>query len=284
MNLDEVRRFTFAATEHDYSWKDSILYALGLGYGADPLDADDLAFVYERGLRAVPTMCNTLAHPGFWLDRPELGIDWVKVLHAEQAVTIHAPLPASGTVRGDYEIVSVVDKGADKGAILTLEKRLSDRETGDQLATVTTAVFLRGDGGQGGFGAAPEPVPALPDDAPDAIVDLPTLPQAALIYRLSGDVNPLHVDPAVAAKAGFRQPILHGLATMGVAARALLRARCDNDPARFGGMSVRFSSPVYPGETIRTEVYDAPGAVRFRCRVVERNIVVLDRGVLSLRG
>jgi acyl dehydratase len=284
VKLDLVQRHSIPETDHSYGWKDTILYALGLGYGSDPLQENELPFVYERGLQAVPTICNTLAHPGFWLDTPSLEIDWIKVLHAEQSIEMHQPLPPEGAVRGAYEIISVVDKGADKGAILTLEKRLSDIASGQLLCTVTTSVFLRGDGGQGGFGPAPAAPGALPDAAPDETLDLATLPQAALIYRLSGDVNPLHADPRVATKAGFRQPILHGLATMGIAARALLRARCDNDPARLGSMFVRFSSPVYPGETLRTEIFDTAEGIRFRCRAVERDVVVLDRGSLGLKG
>lgn len=284
MKLEQVQRFSIRETDHAYGWKDTILYALGLGYGSNPLDESELPFVYERGLQAVPTICNTLAHPGFWLDTPALEIDWIKVLHAEQGIEMHEALPPEGAVRGAYEITSVVDKGADKGAILTLQKRLSDIATGRLLCTVTTSVFLRGDGGRGGFGAPPAAPGALPNRAPDETVDLATLPQAALIYRLSGDVNPLHADPRVASKAGFCQPILHGLATMGIAARALLRARCDNDPSLFGSMFVRFSSPVYPGETIRTEIFDTAEGVRFRCRVVERDVVVLDRGSLGLKG
>ena len=283
MQLEKVRGFAICETEHAYSWKDSILYALGLGYGSDPLDETELPFVYERGaLKAVPSICNTLAHPGFWLDTPALEIDWVKVLHAEQSFVMHAPLPPEGKVRGSYAITSVEDKGAEKGAILTLEKRLRDAETGEVYYTVITSVFLRGDGGQGGFGAAPAPAPALPDGEPDLVVDLETSPQMALLYRLNGDVNPLHADPKVAVKAGFRQPILHGLATMGVATRALLRAVCDNDPSRLGSMFVRFSSPVYPGETIRTEIYRSDDTVRFRCRVIERDVVVLDRGSATI--
>jgi acyl dehydratase len=149
---------------------------------------------------------------------------------------------------------------------------------------VTTSIFLRGDGGQGGFGEPPAPAEKLPDGMPNHVVDIETLPQMALLYRLNGDLNPLHADPAVAAKAGFRQPILHGLATMGIAARALLRALCGNEPSRLTGMFVRFSSPVYPGETIRTEIFDAPNGPRFRCRVVERDVVVLDRGYVSVTG
>ncbi|MFN3727642.1 MAG: MaoC/PaaZ C-terminal domain-containing protein [Allosphingosinicella sp.] len=283
MNLEQVQSFSIPETDHAYTWKDTILYALGLGYGSDPLDEAELPYVYERGLQAVPTICNTLAHPGFWLDTPALEIDWVKVLHAEQSIEMHEPLSPDGAVRGSYEIVSVVDKGADKGAILTLEKRLTDIASGRLLCTVATSVFLRGDGGQGGFGPPPATATALPDRVPDETVDIATLPQAALVYRLSGDVNPLHADPRVATKAGFRQPILHGLATMGVAARALLRARCGSDPARLGSMFVRFSRPVYPGETIRTEIFDTADGIRFRCRVVERDVVVLDRGSLGLK-
>jgi acyl dehydratase len=285
VQLDRIRAFKIPETDHEYGWKDTILYALGLGYGSDPLDLAELPFVYERGaLKAVPSICNTLAHPGFWLDAPELEIDWVKVLHAEQSLIMHHPLPPEGKVRGSYAITSVLDKGADKGAILTLEKRLADAVTGRDYYTVVTSVFLRGDGGQGGFGDAPEPAAALPAGAPDQIVDLSTSPQMALLYRLNGDVNPLHADPKVAAAAGFRQPILHGLATMGIATRAVLRAVCDNDPARLGAMFVRFSSPVYPGETIRTEIYRSGDTVRFRCRALERDVVVLDRGSATIAG
>ena len=282
MDLDKIKRFKIPDTYHSYNWKDTVLYALGLGYGSDPMDADDLHFVYERDLMTVPSICNTLAHPGFWLNTPELSIDWIKVLHAEQGFVMHRPLPPAGTVRGSYEIRSIADKGAEKGAILTFEKTLIDCESKALFCSVTTAVYLRGDGGQGGFGMPPAALPALPERAPDIILDLPTLPQMALIYRLNGDTNPLHADPAVALKAGFERPILHGLATMGVATRALLRAVCNRDPARLLDMHVRFSSPVYPGETIRTEIYRLDGGVGFRCRALERGKVVLDRGRATL--
>jgi acyl dehydratase len=283
LNLDKVRKFAIPQTDVAYGWKETILYSLGLGYGSDPLDDDELRFVYEKNLLVAPSMCNTLAHPGFWLNTPDLGIDWVSVLHAEQSFTMHNPLPPQGDVRGTYRVLSVEDKGAEKGALLTYEKRLTDRNTNDLYYTVVTSVFLRGDGGQGGFGAAQVPAPPLPDREPDLVIDIATLPQTALLYRLNGDVNPLHADPQVAAQAGFKQPILHGLATMGVATRALVRGVCGNDPKRLGSMFVRFSSPVYPGETIRTEIFEAPGQTRFRCRVVERGVTVLDRGAASVR-
>lgn len=284
LELDRLRNWRLSAIDHEYTAKDTILYALGLGFGADPADEADLRFVYEDGLKAIPAMCNTLAHPGFWLRSPELGIDWVRMLHGEQAFVIHRPLPVAGHVRGEYEILSVEDKGATRGAVLTLEKRLVDRKDGTLFCTVTTTIFLRGDGGQGGFGEAPAPPPAIPDASPDLVVDIAILPQAALIYRLSGDYNPLHASPAVARAAGFDRPILHGLCTMGVAARALLRGLCDNDPDRLSAMFVRFSSPVFPGETLRTEIFRGQDAVRFRCRVLERDLLVLDRGTAEIRS
>ena len=282
MNLDLLEGFKLEDKIHDYSARDSILYALGLGYGGDPTDAGQLHFVYEDGLKAVPSMCNTICHPGFWIDRPELQIDWVKVLHAEQSFEIHSAIPAEGHMRGEYSVVSVEDKGAEKGAIMRMQKLLKDHASGVLCATVTQTLFLRGDGGQGGFGSPPAAGAALPDGMPDITLDIPTLPQMALIYRLSGDLNPLHASPAVARKAGFDRPILHGLCTMGIAARALLEGVCFQQPERLLSMSVRFSKPVFPGETIRTEIFRDGTSVAFRCRSVERDLIVLDRGRATL--
>ncbi|WP_176599177.1 MULTISPECIES: MaoC/PaaZ C-terminal domain-containing protein [Sphingobium] len=282
MNLDILQQFKLDDKSHDYDAKDTILYALGLGYGSDPVNEDQLAFVYEKGLKAVPSMCNTIAHPGFWIDRPELGIDWVKVLHAEQAFEIHSPIPAEGQMRGEYAVVSVEDKGAEKGAIMKMQKRLFDRDTGTLYATVKQTLFLRGDGGQGGFGDAGPPLAPLPEGEPASVTDIATMPQIALVYRLSGDLNPIHASPSVARKAGFDRPILHGLCTMGLAARAVISAMCGGDPARLRAMNVRFSKPVYPGETIRVEFFPDGDVVRFRCRSVERDLIVIDRAVANI--
>lgn len=282
MNLELLQTYEIGSRDHDFKPADAILYALGLGYGSDPLDEGQLQFVYEGGLKAVPSICNTIAHPGFWIDRPELGIDWVKVLHAEQAFVIHSTIPPQGRMRGDYSVVSVEDKGADRGAMMRMEKKLSDRDTGELYATVTQTLFLRGDGGQGGFGEIPAAAPAVPDREPEMVSEIATLPQTALIYRLSGDLNPLHASPAVARKAGFDRPILQGLCTMGIAARAIIELACEQQPERLKSMSVRFSKPVFPGETIRTELYRDGSSVGFRCRSVERGLVVLDRGLASV--
>jgi len=282
LDLQAIRRFRITPIEHRYGVKDSILYALGLGYGADPTDPAHLQFVYEKQPRAVPSICVVLAHPGFWVKAPELGLDWLKLLHGEQAFTLERPIPPEGVVRGEYEILAVEDKGAARGAVMHVAKRLYDAASGDLIATVTSVYMLRGDGGQGGFGEAPPPPEPLPDAAPDLAVDIPTLPQAALIYRLSGDMNPIHADPEAAAKAGFPRPILHGLCSLGLATRALIDTVAGGDPARLKSVSLRFSKPVFPGETLRVELFRTPDGARFRARVVERDAIVLDRGAATV--
>lgn len=286
MDIDVLRRFRFDETRQSYSKRDSILYALGLGFGDDPLSLDDLRFTYEQDLLAVPAMVNILAHPGMWVQRPELRLGWQKLLHAEQRFDILRPLPPQGEVRAKYRVTGVVDAGAAKGAWLYLRKDLSDAD-GQPVARVCSTYLLRGDGGCGMFGAPEPALAALPQRAPDHVIDQPTLPQQALLYRLSGDMNPLHASPDVARQAGFDRPILHGLCTMGIACRALISALCPGAPERLRHMSLRFSSPVYPGETIQTQIFDlGDGGVGFRSRVVERDVIVLDRGraVLSPAG
>ena len=278
MDIDKIRTMTIDPIVQTYDKRDTILFALGLGYGADPLNEAELPFVYEKELRCIPAYANVLCHPGFWAQRPEFGIDWVKILHAEQDLTVHAPLPPTGAIRGEYSVAGIEDKGEGRGALLHQEKDLYDEATGAHLATVRSTLFLRGNGGEGAFGKAMPPAQPVPDRAPDLVVEIPTLPRQALIYRLSGDWNPLHADPAIATKAGFTAPILHGLCTNGIANRAILSAYCENDVARFKGMFVRFSKPVMPGETIRIEFFEeGAGTLRFRAIAVERGEVVLDR-------
>jgi len=282
IDYDKLKNWHFPDLEHRYEAKDTILYALGVGCGADPMDRSELPFVYEDGLKALPTMAVVLGYPGFWLKDPDTGVDWRKILHGEQGLVIHKPLPASGTVIGRTRVTEIVDKGPGKGALLYSDREVFDKATGDLLATLTSTTFIRGEGGFGGpSGPAPEPH-ALPERAPDLAVDLKTLPQAALIYRLSGDYNPLHADPDVATAAGFERPILHGLCTYAVAGRAVLKACCGNDPSRLRRFDLRFSAPVLPGETVRTEIWRDGSRVSFRARVVERDIVVLNNGLAEV--
>lgn len=278
LNIDAIAALALPDAVQETSHRDTIIYALGLGYGEDPLNTRELPFVYEKALRTVPTLANILCHPGFWAQDPQYGIDWVKVLHAEQAFAIHAPIPPKGTIRGVTRISGVEDKGADKGALVHQVKELYDADAGTHLASVRQTLMLRGNGGQGAFGQAEDQPGALPGGDPHAVVEIPTRPGLALLYRLNGDWNPLHADPAIAAKAGFDRPILHGMCSLGLAARAIIQHFCDYDPDRLKSMFVRFSRPVMPGETLRFEFFEeAVGKLRFRARVAERDVVVLDR-------
>jgi acyl dehydratase len=264
-------------TRHRLTARDTILYALGIGEEA-------LRFTYETGLQALPMMAVTLAYPGFFWRQPEFGADWQRILAGEQSVTIHRPLPVEGAFIGRTRFLGIEDKGPDRGAVVMVERTITD-EAGTLHATDRRTAFLRGDGGCGSAGAAvPRPDPAPADRAPDAVVTIATASNQALIYRLSGDLNPLHVDPEVARAGGFERPILHGLCTYGVAGRALLQAIADNDPTRLVRLDARFSSPVYPGETIETRIWrEGASGARFECRVAERDVRVLTHGYAELK-
>jgi acyl dehydratase len=272
----KLRNWTFRDIEHAYSEKDTMLYALGLGCGFDP---GDLKFVYERGLVALPTMAVVLAHYGNWLESEDSTVDYRKVLHGEQYLTLHRPLAPSASVIGRGRIVDLFDKGKERGAVLYAERTLFDKASGAPIATMTSAAMLRGDGGFGGRPGPQPPPHGLPDRPPARQLDIKTYANSALIYRLSGDRNPLHADPDAATAGGFKAPILHGLCTFGVAGRAIVKACCEGDPARLKSLQVRFSAPVYPGETIRTEMWPDGGEVGFRARVLERDVVVLNNGL-----
>ncbi len=283
IDYQRLKNWPFPEIEHSYRARDTMLYALGLGYGADPMDRDQLRFVYEEGLKALPTMAVVLAGPGAWSTNPETGINWKMVLHGEQGVVLHRPLPPAGTVVARTVIDEIIDKGAGRGALIYSHRDIRNKETGELLASLASTSFLRGDGGFGGPSGPTKPVHALPERAPDLVVDIATLPQTALIYRLSGDYNPLHADPEIAKAVGFPRPILHGLCTFGIAGHALLRAVCGYDPARLKGMQVRFSAPVFPAETIRTEIWrEGRGRFGFRCKAVERDVIAINNGLAEV--
>jgi acyl dehydratase len=282
LDPDALKATVFPDLEHTYTARDTMLYALGIGLGFDPLDANQLRFVYEKNLQAMPTMAVVLGYPGFWMQRPETGIDWVKVVHGEERLCIHHPIPPSGTVVGRMRVTAVIDKGRDKGALVVTRRDVHDKATDKLLATVEHVTFCRGDGGCGGDDSLPTALPAVPQTPPPLSCELPTLPQTALIYRLVSDYNPLHADPEIAAKAGFPKPILHGLGTYGVAAHALLRTLCDYDPARLKRFDCRFSSPFFPGERLVTEMWPEGNTISFQSRSAERDVVVLAHGVAEI--
>lgn len=277
-DADFLTRYSFPESRQSYTERDTILYALGLGFGSRPTDPKHLQFTYEAGLKALPTMAVVLAHPGFWAANPDLGIDWARMLQSGQGLTVHRSLPVKGEVIGRGRIAKVLDRGPGRGALLHYERDVIDAASGDLLATVRQTLTCRGNGGFGGPQAEPSHPHPMPKRAPDFVSKIKTLPQLALIYRLSGDVNPLHVDPATARKAGFDAPILHGLATYGLAASAMFEQVCDFDPARFQAFDARFTAPVFPGETIQTEIWVDGPVVSLRARSVERDKLVIDNG------
>lgn len=281
MNLDRLLNIRFPEQRVAYTRRDTMLYGLGVAACQDPLDEAQLRFVYEGALQALPSMASVLAHPGFWIKEPELEVDWVKLVHAEQSLTLAIPLPPAGEVIGNYRITGVLDKGPQTGALMYFEKTLHGAD-GTFLGAVNSTYFLRGDGGCGNWGERGKEFEPPPPYPATGSLNVPTLPIAALIYRLSGDYNPLHADPAVARQAGFDKPILHGLCTYGIACQSLVHALCSGDAARLRGLGARFTKPVFSGETIRTEYWTAGGAVKFRSLSVERNEVVLDRGYAIL--
>ena len=272
----------FPTIRQTYTEKDCMLYALGVGMGIDPLDEDCLRFVYEDNLKVLPSQSVMMAHPGFWAKEEDTGIDWVKVLHAGQDIIHHKELPASGTIEATTKITEVTDKGQRIGALIVSERIVRDVETGDDLCTLITTILARGNGGFGTEKKLSSKKNMSLSRDPDFMCDLPTIPQQALIYRLSGDFNPLHASPEIARSANFKIPILHGLCTLGIAAHALLKTCCDYDPERFRRMSVRFSAPVYPGETIRTEIWKGENNLTFRCKSLEQGKVVINNGYLEI--
>lgn len=282
---ETLKNWQFPEIEHRYTAEDSMFYALAVGLGADPIDERQLAFVNDTTPGtplALPTMAVVLGYPGSWMTDARSGIDYSMIVHGEESVVLHKPLPASGTVVSRHRVTRVVDKGAGKGATVTYDKELLDKASGEKLATVTHTTFCRGDGGFAARDGVSDPSPAsppkVPQREPDLVCELRTLPQQALLYRLCADRNPLHSEPAAARKAGFERPILHGLGTYGVAGHALLASLCDYDPRRLKSLFARFSAPLFPGETVRFEMYREGDGIAFRARVKERDRVVLDYG------
>lgn len=282
----EPRTFT-------YGDKDVMLYALGIGMGRDPMDERELPFVYEKVLKVVPTAATVLAasagrragaqaveqKPGLRVSQ----LNYLMVVHGEQKVELHKPLPLTGSFTAQGRTVGAFDKGKDKGAVVVNETIWTD-EKGEKVATLTGSTFARGDGGFGGPSeGAPEPH-AVPTRKPDISVPIETRPDQALLYRLNGDRNPLHSDPDVAKRAGFPRPILHGLCTYGITCRAVLQEICDYDPEQILSHQARFSAPVFPGDIVTVDLWKDGDVVSFEARVLDRGATVIRNGKTVLRG
>lgn len=274
-------RLDIAPVRHAYTARDTILYALGIGFGSDPLDETHLRHVVETGLRAFPTMAVTL---GFLSVRSiPLAIDYGRMVHAEQELELFEALPVAGDVTGKTRIASLIDRGP-KGALLRFERDIVDAGTERLLARSAMTVLCRADGGFGGPVTDVAPPRRHPDRPADLTRTLATLPQQALIYRLSGDVNPLHADPEAARRAGFERPILHGLATFGIVGRAVTEAvHAAGRPADLKFLQGRFLAPVYPGDTLQVELWDDADGWTLRASVPARQSVVFGHGVARTR-
>ena len=278
LNANALREWTFEPRHQTYTDRETLLYALSIGFGADPIDARELPFVYERDLKAVPTMAAVLCHLGAWTVDPRTGITRSKVVHGEQRLTFHAPLPPAAHLVANSRVIGAEDKGADKGALVHVERVISNADTNEPLVTIVQTSFCRADGGFGdSFGPTFTPH-ALPERAADLVVDTATRLDAALLYRLNVDRNPLHVDPEAALRAGFPRPILHGLCTYGIGARLVIAHLLDYAPERLKTFDVRFSSAVFPGETLSFEFWRDGDVVSFQAFVRERGKKVLDNG------
>ncbi|ASM75312.1 MaoC like domain protein (plasmid) [Pseudosulfitobacter pseudonitzschiae] len=277
IDRNHLMNFNIPEVRQSYGPRDVAQYALSIGMGQDPMDMPQLSYVggLQDDIRVMPAIANVLGHPGFWLSDPATGVDALRLVHGEQGMTVHAPIPVAATIRAKTRVTGLIDKGEGRGALLYSEKEIFDDATGAHLATCRGTTFLRGDGGFGGPSDTAKPVHQLPETAPDHVFETSTRPEQALIYRWNGDTNPLHLDPRVAEGAGFERPILHGLCTFGCAAHALLATLCDYDAARFGAMDARFTAHVFPGETLRTEVWKDGS---FRTCAVERDKVVIGNG------
>jgi acyl dehydratase len=277
LHYETLKKWKIKDIERTYTAKDTILYALGVGIGQNPLDESQLQFILEDRLRALPAMSVVLAYPPLWYWEAGTTVDPVKVVHAEQGYVMHRPLPISGTVIGQTKITDVIDKGISVGALLRSENQLIDKKDQSLICTVTSASMARGDGGCGGDSDNQKEY-EFPSGLPDAQISISTLPQAALLYRLSGDFNPLHADPKHALKAGFSRPILHGRMSFGLANWALIQAFCPTQPELLIEMSARFAKPVIPGETLLTKMWRKDKKIWFCSEIVASNKSVLTRG------
>jgi acyl dehydratase len=279
IKYDELMALKNLGQKYAYSDREVMLYAYGIGMGADPLDEKELAFVNEatatpRALKVVPTFASVAA----WGAGPgEMNLNRVMVVDGERDITFHQPLPVAANLLVDSRVLAVFDKGKDKGAVIRHQTVLKN-EKGEELATLVASRFARGDGGFGGPSEGqPEPH-QVPTRSPDKSIDISTRADQALIYRLCGDRNPLHSDPEFAKRAGFPRPILHGMCTFGITCRGILQTYADYDPTAFRQHAARFSAPVYPGETVTLDMWKDCDVISFEARVKARSAVVIKSG------
>ncbi|MDB5988021.1 MAG: hypothetical protein JWR16_3074 [Nevskia sp.] len=279
-DYQRIKHWPIAPVSEDYDRQACAEFARGVGAGLAPAYAE-LEAPYLAGDKALPMMAVILGSAGaLWTNQPETGIDWKRMLHAEEAVTLHHPLPPQGRITAQFIVDDIYDKGADKGALMYEQARLTDA-SGVHIATVNVTMFLRGNGGSGGApAAAPKPRPAPPDRAPDAVIDLPTPRDDDAPYKL-----PAIFDAVRNAGAGTAQSMLRGVCAFGLAGRAAILGACDGNAARLLHLGLRYTGPVFTGENLRTEIWRLDESrLAFRVRSIERDSVVMNNGYAEIEG
>ncbi len=279
INYDEIMSMTSENVEISYSDKDSILYSLGVGLGNDPMNMAELKYVYENSQVALPSMATNFQYHSPLLLKAN--INFILVVHGEQKLSFSNPLPVSGDFISNAKVIGCYDKGAGKGAIIDVETTINLKKDNTEICKLVSTTFARGDGGFGGP-ESPKSEIFRPEGDPDFVHEIKTKPDQALIFRLSGDYNPLHSDPNFAKTAGFEKPILHGMCTYGIACRSLVESVCEGEAKRLKKFDCRFSSPVYPGETIVTEMWKNGSKVYYQSKVKERDKIVIKNGVSEI--
>ena len=284
MPIDPSKALGASLGEGEYSWTqdDVILYHLGLNAGVNATDAQELEYTYEKNLKVLPSfgvipVFGALANLG---GVEGMDFNFAMLLHGEQDITLHQPIPTAATVVNSGKVAELWDKG--KACLAVLEAETREKESGDLLFTNRFSLFLRG---EGGFGGEPGPKAgnAAPDRAPDGVVESPSLPQQALIYRLSGDKNPLHADPEFAKMGGFDTPIIHGLCSYGVVCKAVVDDALGGDVSKVARYQARFAGVGFPGETYVTEYWNEGDKILIQAKSKERDAKIISNAAITLR-
>lgn len=283
IDLEKALGAPLPASEGSWTSDDVILYHLGIGAGSNPTDPGELAYTYEKNLRVLPSfgVIPVFGALGGMAQVPGIQLNFALVLHGEQDIEIAKPIPPAAKIENTGRIAGVYDKG--KAALIVLEVETRDAESGDPLFTNRFSIFARGEGGFGGE-SGPKAGNRAPEREPDLVVESPTLPQQALLYRLSGDKNPLHADPEFAKLGGFDKPILHGLCSFGIVCKAAVDHALGGDVSAVARYQARFAGVVYPGETIVTSLWKEGDKLLIAAKTKERDAAVISHSAITVRG
>jgi acyl dehydratase len=274
--------FELGESQYTYTADDVILYHLGVGAGVPATDANELEYTYEKNLKVLPSfgVIPTFGSMGGLGNVPGLDFNFAMLLHGEQALEIHRPIPSEATITNRGKVAEIWDKG--KAALVVMQVDTTD-EKGEPLFTNRFSLFLRGEGGFGGE-SGPKAGNVAPDRDPDGVIETTTLPQQALLYRLSGDKNPLHADPEFAKMAGFDTPIIHGLCSYGVVCKAVVDAALGGDVTKVAGYEARFAGVGFPGETYLISYWNEDGKILIAAQSKDRGAPIISNAAITVRS